>query len=467
MKSGFQVLFVVMTALSAGMSHAQMIEDGCYKPEEGGQYAVTNSEDGVAVRFASPEETRRALYFEGYGGSADRWEFPSGRSYGVRAVVERLAAEAGVAVFFTDGERGLKASKPLPLHGTWRGATPLECLRAFADALGLRVVVPETDVWLVGPGEAPEPGALLVFAYSLNARLQPLQSASEVAELEWALVRSLRVRVVEPLDIVGIGYWWIPGEPDTLLAVATRGWKTTGSGRDELVVKAFKVRVRREDGRVRIECLWSRFVPGCLIAGIREDFDGDGKLDFYFQAEGDRDLPDVLVAGADGSTLVEGFGESLAVQKVSDGPPLFSIKRLLVDGEAVKGGILRYSPEAGEVLRVDEPIEAKSAGSQTVGGTPLSSEQPGPKLGATLRANEQVRQYVLPWFDAPMAPGAEYVRFYGLQVWHWFVDRGIHNTMRDVLSDRAIHVLIRYRSEEYLRLHEVPPPIVREEPVGP
>ena len=91
------------------------------------------------------------------------------------------------------------------------------------------------------------------------------------------------------------------------MVLASQGTSTNASvSYDLLETWAYKVRADRQGGHVKIRCLWSQRVTGPLVPSMREDLNGDGLQDFYFQAVGE-DLDDVgmFLSGADGSVIAK------------------------------------------------------------------------------------------------------------------------------------------------------------------
>lgn len=289
--------------------------DGCAYRQGYRWFESGSDGQGYFVRFADPAQIRKVL---GWGNALEQAygaanQLPPGRETLIFPA-SYLADAAGTSVLFV-GRIGTRV--PMPLGGVWRAADPLSCLRSLAQAAGLQVAVPKPGYWLIGTTEMLDPAAVEVFAYSIDTTRQPLQPEGTVADLEHALLAQLPVRDVGPRALIGLGYYWVPGEPDTLLVVATHGANTNPSDGDELGVSAYKVRVHRDGGRIMVECLWgpAMGVSGQPLPGVQEDFDGDGVQDFFFAEAGDLGRPDVIVSGADGSTLAEVHTGSLAVQK--------------------------------------------------------------------------------------------------------------------------------------------------------
>jgi hypothetical protein len=411
---------------------------------------------GYFVRFGDPAYIRKVL---GMGNSLEQSygaanKLPPNRQTLIFPA-SYLADAAGDAVFFI-GRVGTRV--PMPLDGVWRDTDPLSCLRSLAQAAGLEVAVPKPGYWLLGTREMLEPAAVEVFAYSIDITLQPLQPEAAVAELEHALLATLPVRDVGPRALLGLGYYWIPGEPDTLLVVATHGANTNPSEGDELGVLAYKVRVHRDGGRVKVECLWgpAMGVSGQPLPGIQEDFNGDGVQDFVFPEAGDRDRPDVIVSGADGSTLAEVSGGSIAVQKGATGAKLFAVDWLW--GKPKPEGhaqLCQYSAETKKIEAAPPEVTAQAAGAAGAGGFKRHSDEPVDVLAEALGRPEAVRVYVLPGFETRGVKGAEYVRVHSSSVWGWFVNHNVKRTMDNPPPEGlAVHVLLRYLSPTYLKERE-------------
>lgn len=408
---------------------------------------------GYSVRFADPAHIRKVL---GWGNSAERAyavanQLPPGRETLIFPA-SYLADAAGASVLFV-GAVGTRV--PMPIDGVWRSADPLVCLRSLAQAAGLEVAVPEPGYWLVGEPGTLERAAVEVFAYSIDTTLQPLQPEERVVDLERALLNALPVQDMGAKALVGIGYYWVPGEADTLLVVVTHGANTNPSNGDRLEIGAYKVRVHRGGERVEVECLWgpARGVAGQLLPAIQEDFNGDGVQDFYFQEAGDRDEPDVIISGADGSTLAEVCGGSLAVEKDPARAKLMAIGWLWgkppLRGQ---GELCQYSAETKKIGVALPERTARSAGIAAGEGFRRHSDEPVDVLAEALGRPEAVRVYALPGFETRGVQGAEYVKVHSSSVWGWFVDHNVERTMNNPPPEGlAVHVLLRYLSPGYLK----------------
>jgi hypothetical protein len=403
---------------------------------------------GYSIRFADPAKVRKEL---NWGGTTDRASASAGQlpphRLSIIPTAEHLSREAGAMAFYVGRP---DAQLPISLDAVWRGPDPLSCLRSFAQAAGLDVVAPQPGFWLVGVPGLLVSDAIEVFAYSPDTKLQPLKSEAEVRALERALLAALPVREIGPHALVGLAYWWVSGEPDTLLVVATHGANTNPSDGDDLEVAAYKVRVHNRRGSIAIECVWKRWMDlwGPLLPGIHEDFDGDGLQDFYFQEAGDRDKPDVIVSGADGSTIAKLNGESIAVPEDRTGPRLFGFRE--VWGSRKPGGhsaVWRYSKQTKR-MELAWPLPSPDGGTDRFAH---EWEEPGDVLAKALGGPEAVRVYALPGFEVKGVDGGEYIMARSSSVWDWFVNRNLKWTLDNPPPSRlAVHVVFRYLSPGYL-----------------
>lgn len=435
---------------------------GC--EQRGSQWLLTEKDArGYSIRFANPPDARKQL---NWGGVSDRAyaaanQLPPGRA-SILPPAEFLSDHAGATAFFVGH---LSTRVPIPLDGVWRGADPLSCLRSFAQAAGLEVVVPQPDLWVIGPPELAQSSGLLVFAYSMDITLQPLQSETTVGDLERALLSHLPVREIpHPAQrddgtlelssaLIGLGYYAVPGEPDTYLIVATKGTFTNPSyGFELLSTVAFKVRVQRRAGQLTVDCLWSRGVTGPLVAGVQEDLNGDGVQDFYFQEAGDSDQPDLIVAGSDGSVIAKVSGETLAVEKRAAGPKRFSVKALWE--QEGKARVYRFNPETKELAAVGPKTAAASTGGDNKMASVQPVDWPGEAMVAEVGSPEAVRVYCLPGFRAPHTPGTEFIKVHSSSVWGWFLNKNPKQAIEQIPPDLAMHVVFRYLSPGYLKERE-------------
>ncbi len=373
-------------------------------------------------------------------------------------VTEFLAREAGaVAVYI--GASGTVA--PLSLKGSWSGEDPLSCLRTFARAAGLEVVVPQPGLWLIRQPQFVEKAAGFAFAYPMDASLQPLQDQAAIGDLERAFLAGLPVR--EPrlpmqrddltwdvgVALLGFGYYAVPGEPDTYLVLTTRGTSTSPSRSwDLLETEAFKVRTERRGGHVKIRCVWAERVTGPLVARVQEDFDGDGLQDFYFQEAGDTDHPDMILSGADGSVIAKVAGDSLVVERGAAGSKLFSVNQIW---ENDPGAVVhRFNPKTREL----ETIEPRGVGAEATGQAHAMPARryarPGDVLAAQVGSFSRVREYCLPGFRIPTVPGMELVPTRLSPVWGWLLDRSTRDVVEHTPATLPMHVMFKYLSPGYL-----------------
>jgi hypothetical protein len=226
--------------------------------------------------------------------------------------------------------------------GEWRGEDPLSALRAFLTAGGLDILVPEPGLWIVGTPEDLAKAAFVAYAYPLDPEAQGWQSVEQVGDLERALVAQFGMRNISARDLdnpdeaelgyppddpswVGVGYYWVEGERDTLLVLATQGCGYCRGTSSDLQARAFKVRLRREGIGLKLECMWAAPVFGPFVPTVAEDFDGDGLRDFVFDT--DRDLAmnmngGLVLSGADGRPFVR-FASGIYVEKNIGAPSDF------------------------------------------------------------------------------------------------------------------------------------------------
>jgi hypothetical protein len=416
--------------------------------------------DGYTIRFGDLADARRRVNL---GGSSDRVyaaadQVPPNR-VSVMPPAEYLADQADAAAVFVTPSN---APAPLPIGGAWHGADPLSCLRAFAEAAGLEVAVPQPGLWLVGSREFVERTAVLVFAYSPDITVQSLQSEASTRDLERAFLSSLPVRQVpRPPQrddgtyelspaLIGLGYYAVPGEPNTYLVVATQGTFTNPTyGLEVLSTTAFKVVAQRGGGHVAVKCLWSAFVTGPLVAGIQEDLDGDGLQDFYFQEAGDSDQPDVILSGSDGSVIAKVAGETIAVEKDVAGPKRFSVTRIWE--QEGKARVYRVNPESRELAVVGPQVATASAAGTGQPSVLGGFDWPADAMAATLGSLDRVRVYCLPGFHAPHLPGMDFVKVHSSSVWGWFLNKNPKQAIEQIPPQLAMHVVFRYLSPGYVQ----------------
>ncbi len=433
-------------------------------------------EQGYFIRVADPAVIRADLLWSLRGARARELAKQGllDSDVNIRPVSEMLAREASAALLYLGtGGGGIETiAQPIALDGVWRGADPLSCLRSFAEAAGLKVLVPEPGLWLVGSPEQLDHAALVVFTYSMTAEGEPANPTDADVELARAILAQLPIRQVameyEPVSdregnateriipvLMGVGTYWVPGEPDTLLAVVSRGAFTFATaGFPVLDVSAYKIRVTRDGGRIKVGCLWGRGANGPLIPGFAEDLDGDGMQEYFFKSFLSSlkydDLPDQILSGADGRAT-EVISRKLAVEKRASGPKHFAVDILR---EEVEGAdledempVLRFAEDA-PVLEVALP---EATATQQRAKRALRP-RPEEALASFLGGGERMRIYVFGEGGAFPVPNAEILRASYHPVWeNWFFNRAPAETIESIPADLPIRIVYKVLTPGYLK----------------
>jgi hypothetical protein len=464
-------LFVVLSALVVGSVFA--ISSDCNYAHQSYHWLVAGKDaEGYFVKIANPALVRKKMsYSSSLRDSLAANVLPPGLDT-LYDSADYLAAEAGAVVLYV-GSRSPRVA--IPLDHVWHGATPLACLRSFAQAAGLEVAEPQPGFWLIGAPDVVDQAAILVFAYSPDTTLQPLQSEAAVGDLERALLSHLPIReIAGSPTAIGLGYYSVPGEPDTFLVVVTsQAFQAANSNgcRCEFHEIAYKVRVSRHGDAVNVDCLWSTPIggEGPLVARVQEDFDGDGLQDFYFQHTTSDRLPaDVILSGADGSVLADIGTVSLAIETGGAGPKLFAVDYLEApEGHLSQTAAVHPSPYHAVVVRysagaktaeVVGPGPAAQVASPGHSGYTAQGGNPREMLAQALGHREGIRVYQLgfsrpPGYRTPQIPGVEYVETFFPPVWNWLMN-GPETMITTTPGDLPMHVLYRYLSPGYLRARE-------------
>ena len=441
-----------------------------YRGPEPSLFMDGRDAQGYFVRLSDSEDTRAQIaHRPDFRASVAKGLLPPGQNYWPQA--DDLARAAGVMAFCVGpasgrhGDWPAQNAAPLPLDGIWRGADPLSCLRSFAQAAGLEVIVPQPGLWLVGPEVLVRQAALLVVAYSMDPTPQLVRNESAVRDLELAFLARLPIhQFLPPFQrhdktwdlspaLITLGYYTVPGEPDTYLVQVTQGTFTNPSaGPEQLTTLAAKLHVRREAGKLTVDCLWTKSPNGPLVAGVQEDLDGDGFQDFYFQEAADSDQPDLIVSGADGSLTASVTGETLAVEKNIAGPKRFSVKSLWA--QPGKARVYRFNAGTKELEVVEPRGASASAVSDVQSGPVRSFDWPAQAMAAELGSLDRMRVYCLPGFLAPHTPGMDLVRLHSSPVWGWFLNRNPREAIEQIPANLAMHVVYKYLSPGYLKERE-------------
>jgi hypothetical protein len=375
------------------------------------------------------------------------------------AATEFLARHDGVAIFYSGpASWGAVTARPIPLDGVWRGADPLSCLRAFAQAAGLEVITPQADAWLIGPHELLERAALVAFAYPIDPESQGQRSQQEAAGVERALLAQLPIRMVEGTpDWVGVGYYWIPEEPDALLVVTTHGYrapryKMTLGG--EVHEEVFKVKLQRNGDKLTIDCVWGAGAPGPLLLGITEDFDGDGYRDFVFESAEVNTVPTVILSGATGAPLARLSTLRLAVQKDANGPKKLLADSAWQDYNSHGPEVFSYSEDA-KTFEPEPPTPTVSAQGGATARKPASWAETrfAAPLAAQVGGFQHLRVYYFPDGAAEAMPeGTEETRLRWPAAWFgWVVNDDPQETFERRRKDFPVNILLSYFSPGYLK----------------
>ena len=324
------------------------------------------------------------------------------------SVAEFLASYAHATVMYVgegpsyNGE----TAAPVPLGKTWRGATPLECLRAFAQDAGLKVAVPEQGLWVVGPPEDVDTTAVVVTAYPFDTSQAPLGGDTLRAVLRTLPVRNWRSYVDEVLGqpqavSLALGYYRIPEEDGRFIFVVSNSFAggdgaVTGVGPEGMT---FKVEIDGEGLDAVVRCIWGTPGVGELVPEFAEDLDGDGYRDYLLLEEERgalKPLPgeyNFVLSGKGGRGLVSYYhtGE-LAVEKGADGP-----KRIAVQGLYRPGGeglnrtdVLIYDEKEGKFVPV--PRETPDAQTEAAEQTKVRTT-PAEALAAMVGGPDHVVTY--------------------------------------------------------------------------
>jgi hypothetical protein len=372
---------------------------------------------------------------------------------------EFLARHGDAAIFYVGpASWGAATAGAISLDGVWGGADPLSCLRSFAQAAGLEVITAQPGAWLIGPHDQLRQAALVAFAYPIDPEGQGWRSEQQVGDVERALLAHLPIRMVEGTpDWIGVGYYWIPEEADTLLVLTTHGhraprYKMTLGG--EIDERVFKVKVQRSAGKAAVECLWGAGAAGPLLSGIVEDFDGDGHRDFVFESPEVNTAPTLIVSGATGAPLARLSTLRLAVEKEAKGP-----KKLLADDawhdyESQGPKVFTYSGEA----KAFEPEQSPpTASAQASGQTrkPLSRAETrfAAPLAAEVGGFEHLRVYFFPdGAEEWMPEGTEVVKLRWPRTWFgWVLNEDPQETFEKRQKDFPVRILLSYFSPAYLK----------------
>jgi len=388
---------------------------------------------------------------------------PTHRS--VSSVADWLGEQAGATVFYVTGHTEVKI-----LSGEWRGEDPLSALKGFVTAGGLDVLVPKPDFWIIGEPGKVRNAAIVAYAYPLDPESQGWESAERVGDMERELLAQLAIRDTSAMDLdnmdeahlgylpdglswIGVGYYWVEGEKDTLLIVATHGCGYCGGTSSHLQVRALKVRLRREASGLKVECLWGAQVFGPLVPTVAEDFDGDGLRDFVFA--NDRDLQmnmngGLVLSGADGRPFVR-FASGIYVEKNIGGPKRFSA--LVLGDDRDDWPVLLYDPAEQTFEARYEAVAATGAGeTRTPDAVEPASRRD--RLAFFVRevgGPENAREYAMPGLTPSGRKGIEAVPARLTPVWEKWVLVPGYARYQELGGKLPLRVHYFYFSDAYLK----------------
>ena len=397
-----------LTTVGSVGSIDQGLERYCKNSGPGFQW-FSSSHTSEGYEIAAPTYSKIARTWGEslqYKGALSRGELPAYENY--CNVTESLAISARAIVIFV-GEAPAEScmtAAPVPLGKTWRGTTPLECLRAFAKDAGLKVAVPEEGLWVVGPKDDVDTTAVVVTAYPFDTG-QALLGGDTLR----AVLRTLPVRnwgsyvdadLGQPQAVsLALGYYRIPEEDGRYIFVVSNSFAggdgaVTGVGPGGMT---FKVEIEAEGLDAVVRCIWGTPGVGELVPGFAEDLDGDGYRDYLLLEEERgalKPLPgeyNFVLSGKDGRGLVSYYhsGE-LAVEKRTDGP-----KKIAVQGLYRPGGegldrtdVLIYDEKEGRF--VPAPRETPDAQAEAAEQTKVRTT-PAKALAAMVGGPEHVVIY--------------------------------------------------------------------------
>ncbi len=378
--------------------------------EDIGGFQIRSAERYDVVKLRNMPRFRRALANDTLPPRLSYWP-----------VAEFLATRASATVIYV-GEAASyngETAAPIPLGKTWRGATPLACLRAFAEDAGLKVVVPEEGWWIIGPGKDVETTAVVVTAYPFDEDQVPLGRGTLRAVLRtlpvrnWAMSMGDEQPVIVPL---ALGYYRVPEEAGRYIFVVTHDSESFGAINAETGIgprgMTFKVEIEGAGRDALVTCLWGTPGVGDLATEFAEDLDGDGFRDFLFLEEDRRALKPVIgdynfvLSGADGRGLVSyHHSGTLAVERRADGPKRIAVEGLYGTGfgDLDKVVVLDYDTEHQKYV---PEAELKAEGSAEAEAAGLRPPRTGAAeaLAATLGGPEHVVEYDLSTWDPPPDP---------------------------------------------------------------
>ncbi len=387
-------------------------------------------------------------------------EFSSSRRGDIyQAVADYLASEAGATVLYNTRF----TVNDLP-QTEWRGSDPLSTLRAFAAAAGLQVETPTPDLWVIGTDYSNERSATVVFARPVDPEKQGFRPASDVGDVEKALISQLPVRDgcgrLRNCSI-GIAYYWLPDEgPDAVLVQANVPAGSTGAPPR---TKLFRVHLQRSTSGVKVECMWASAVTGPLLPDIAEDFDRDGVRDFVFAGGSYDHGTNEILSGRDGHRLLEFVGNEWLVEKTASRTGRIAVAELASSYSdrmrRTQGlpSVLGFSVEAGTFQVIGPGHQAQAE------GLPATSTTSADPIDATRRAFAaavggagNARAYVL--FQGPTRP-----RFELEQVTVRHVEPQAEITPELVERGYPARIWFQYKSPTYLAEEERRKASVRRE----
>jgi hypothetical protein len=361
--------------------------------------------------------------------------------------IKYLAKESGKSIYLLRKDGVDTAERRFDMR--WRCHKPEQCIASILESNGLQYREGNNNLLVVGDDHVLSFATVVVFAYSYNDR-ETIGAVQNDREFEAALYSELPLEhwlVSYPIQWLGLGYYWIPEEDDTLIVVASFGYSTQDQTMGKLSGRVFKVRANRVNNIWDIDCIWSGgWEIGMLAVDIKEDFDGDGVLDYVFTKPG-ADYPDFILAGDNGRVLAKFTTEVIAVEKNKRRIERFAVKHGWRSEASFDSRIFQYSENERKYV-LDEPVFG-------VGYTKNQPDENGIVHGrdtavvfaSKIRADgSNIRVYVLPELREGRTPErAEIVHIESPELWHnWIVTNDPMTAFREKLNQDEVSVLFTY-----------------------
>jgi hypothetical protein len=370
------------------------------------------------------------------------------------SAIRFLAREADMAAFFLRF-KGTRLDDPR-FDIRWRCQRPEECISSILESDDLIHRKGSNGLMVIGDEGILSIATVVVYAYSIN-KPEDIEAYKVAKSFESALFSELPIGFWSGSDSfqwLGLGYYWIPEEPNSVIVMASFGYSTDEVAMGRLRSRIYKVNAERIEGEWAISCVWGeRGSVGLLAREISEDFDGDGVRDYVF-VKPDAYYPDFILSGSGGRELAQFSTQIIAVEKVKGKRTRrFAVKHEWRSEPSFDSRIFTYSENKGSYI-LDNPVKSgiyrkNVADEKGIVHGKDTAVVFGSKIGDP--KGDNMRVYVLPKMRKEKTPeNAEVIELSSSESWRdWVVTNNPMKQLTEKNSDDGVRVLYTYFPEGF------------------